>query len=338
MDGYKEAKTLYEEGKSIRAIESETGFPRKKLSRYLKRDGLLRPFHNNTSLKAKCEYEELVHYGVVQEYLSGKSIEELAKEFYFSGSKINRILEYHNVSKRAQKRTYSLDETVFETIDTEEKAYWLGFLYADGYISNDGMILEIGLSSKDKNHLEKFKLFIQSDCPIKDRDVFLNGKSFPSSRIQVCSKKMSSDLEALGCGNNKSLTLQFPTNEQVPKKLIHHFMRGYFDGDGCYFLRSADNQRHFSVIGTEDFVKEYDNVLFELGVNQTKYGRAGKAYVLRHGGNRQVPLITSFLYNNASIYLERKHNSIFLPSPEETPVMMSAELSGDSEMGIRTEG
>lgn len=337
MDHYEEAKKLYIEGKSLRTIEEMIGFPRKKLSRLLKNDNLLRVFHNETSLGTKCDYEQLIHYGVAQEYLAGKSILELSSEFDFSTSKINRILEYHKVDRSRSYRRYALNENVFETINDENSAYWLGFLYADGYISNDGNILEIGLSSKDKDHLEKFRLFLETDSPIKNRDVLLNEKVFHSSRLQICSKKLVSDLSALGCMNKKSLILEFPTAEQVPEHLIQHFMRGYFDGDGCYHLSKTSNQRQFSIIGTKSFIERYEEFLFVLGVNRTKLSRCGQAYQSCHGGNKQVNKITSFLYNNASIYLERKYNSIFLPSPEETPVMMSAELSGDPETGIRTE-
>ena len=329
MDHYEEAKKLYLEGKSLRAVEEMIGFPRKKLSRLLKNDNLLRVFHNGTSLETKCGYEQLAHYGVVQEYLAGKNILELSLEFDFSASKINRILEYHQADRSRSYRKYILNEHVFETINDEDSAYWLGFLYADGYVSNDGNILEIGLSSKDKDHLEKFRLFVETDSPIKDRDILLNGKLFPSSRVQICSKKLVSDLCALGCMNKKSLILEFPTTEQVPKHLIQHFMRGYFDGDGCYHLSKTSNQRQFSIIGTKSFIQSYEEALFTLGVNRTKLSRCGQAYQSCHGGNNQVNKITSFLYNNASIYLERKHNSIFLPSPEETPVMMSAESSGE---------
>ena len=329
MDHYEEAKKLYIEGKSLRTIEEMIGFPRKKLSRLLKNDNLLRVFHNGTSLETKCDYEQLVHYGIVQEYLAGKSILELSMEFDFSASKINRILEYHKTDRSRSYRSYTLKEDVFEKVDDEDSAYWLGFLYADGYISNDGNTLEIGLSSKDRDHLEKFKLFIQTDSPIKDRDILLNGKLFPSSRVQICSRKLVSDLSVLGCMNKKSLILEFPTTEQVPEHLVQHFMRGYFDGDGCYHLSKTDKQRQFSIIGTESFVERYEEILFALGVNRTKISRCGQAYQSRHGGNNQVNKITSFLYDNASIYLERKYNSIFLPSPEETPVMMSAELSGE---------
>ena len=84
MDHYEEAKKLYIEGKSLRTIEEMIGFPRKKLSRLLKNDNLLRVFHNGTSLETKCDYEQLVHYGIVQEYLAGKSILELSMEFDFS--------------------------------------------------------------------------------------------------------------------------------------------------------------------------------------------------------------------------------------------------------------
>ena len=68
-----------------------------------------------------------------------------------------------------------------------------------------------------------------------------------------CSKEMATDLAKAGCYNKKSLTLKFPTEEQVPSKLIRHFLRGYVDGDGC--LCCTEKTKQFSITGTEDFFK-----------------------------------------------------------------------------------
>lgn len=320
---YSVAKNLYTNGCSLREVEQQIGFPRKKLSRLLKQEGILRSFHDGSSLEVKGEYEELIHYEIAHQYQQGKTMLELEADFGFSASKINRILFYHNVERTHTSRKYDFWEDAFATIDSEEKAYWLGFLYADGYISKDETTLEVGLSAVDKEHLKKLQSFLGTDAPISERDVLLDGKLFPSVRLQVCSKKMVFDLIQLGCENNKSLTLVFPSEEIVPPEMLHHFMRGYFDGDGSYFVR-ADGQPHFSVIGTETFVKEYDKILHALGVNQTKLKSEGKAFSLRHSGKHQVQKIVDFLYKDATIYLERKHSKI-LPSPGETSVMMSAE-------------
>ena len=56
----------------------------------------------------------------------------------------------------------TFDEHSFDVIDTEEKAYWLGFLYADGNVSNTKNEVGITLQSSDIKHLYKFKTFLKS--------------------------------------------------------------------------------------------------------------------------------------------------------------------------------
>ena len=121
----------------------------------------------------------------------------------------------------------------FEKIDTEEKAYWLGFLYADGSVGSKENKIELGLAEKDLSQVEKFKQFIGLDNKISYRK---NTKSYRSSfRSQKCKQ----DLISQGCVPKKSLILTFPTEQQVSHSLICHFMRGYFDGDG-WFTNTSD--------------------------------------------------------------------------------------------------
>ena len=116
----------------------------------------------------------------------------------------------------------------FEKIDSEEKAYWLGFLYADGYISFSENKIELSLAEKDVHHIEKFRDFLGINNRICYRP------SVKAYRLSFRSDKCKQDLINQGCTPRKSLTLKFPTSKQVPYELIRHFIRGYFDGDGWF--------------------------------------------------------------------------------------------------------
>lgn len=105
----------------------------------------------------------------------------------------------------------------FQKIDTEEKAYWLGFIYADGCINRmyrneklKSMDLEIGLCREDEKHLRKFLNYIESNVEIKHKQSKLNGNTYDSSRVTICCTKMCYDLIDKGCTPQKSLSLQFP--------------------------------------------------------------------------------------------------------------------------------
>ena len=240
-------------------------------------------------------------------YLQGMSLRQIEKETGIPRKRISRLLKEEGIEVKARskgttgKRKYPMNEDTFHTIDTSEKAYWLGFLYADGYVGFSKV--ELGLGIKDIQHLERFRQFLQTDAPITTRTI---GNS-EACRINICSNQMVSDLESHGCTQKKSLTLQWP---EIPSELTSHFMRGYFDGDGCCYQRT-DGQLVWSLVGTQDFLREYQAVLISLGLNETKmrHGHCGEAWEIRYSGNRVVSLIEEFLYKDSTVHLERKCHS-----------------------------
>ena len=240
----------------------------------------------------------------IELYLQGKSLRQIEQETGIPRKKVSRLLKEAGYEVKARSkgttgiRKYSLNENIFEVIDTQEKAYWLGFLYADGYVGFGK--LEIGLGIKDKGHLEKFQQFMGTDAPITERQI----GEHRACRILICSNKLLSDLEKHGCTQAKSMTLTFP---ELPEGLTPHFMRGYFDGDGCCYIRK-DGSPQWSLLGTEEFLESYQNILVGLGANKNpkRHGNCGEAWEIRYGGRNIVKKINEFLYQDATIYLERK--------------------------------
>jgi intein/homing endonuclease len=124
---------------------------------------------------------------------------------------------------------------VFDVIDTEEKAYWLGFIYADGYIETESNRFGIGISIKDYGHLVKFNSFMKylgNNIKTKISKQKYKGelKEKEICFWRVSDKHLKESLIKQGCFEKKSLILEFP---KIPAKLVKHFIRGYFDGDGC---------------------------------------------------------------------------------------------------------
>jgi hypothetical protein len=312
---FETAKDLYFEGYSLRSIEKKLGYPRKRLSRELKAENSFKDFNKHRSLEMKCHYTKPIHYDIVDNYISGATMKDLEAVYGISATTINRILYYHNVNTTNRAyRTYKLNETVFEEIDNEESAYWLGFLYADGYIRNDLSAVELSLTKRDEDHIIRFKKFLGTNSPIKDKKVTLSGKEYTASKITVCSKKLSSDLTSLGCFNNKSTTLSFPNF--ISKKYLHHFMRGYFDGDGSFQVYQS-SQNHtpilsFGILGTLNFLEGYHNNLPFLNsyksIEERQVIKHGKAYELRYSGNSVSRLFGEFIYKNSTVFLPRKYD------------------------------
>lgn len=209
---------------------------------------------------------------------------------------------------------YYYNKDFFETIDTEEKAYWLGFLYADGCIVEQyknnrlkSMHLEIGLCKKDENHLHKFLNSIESNVEIKYKTNKLNGKLYESCRVAICCTKMCRDLIDKGCTPRKSLTLKFPNVDIVNANLIKHFIRGYFDGDGCISIRK-NGTLELNFVGTLDMLDRISNVLLsEKIIFKTPYKiQSGNAFQIFIYGADAIERFYKYLYKDAIIFLDRK--------------------------------
>lgn len=236
------------------------------------------------------------------------SVKELSKMTGIGQERIMSILKIKKVKLRplgSHKGYYEkINHNYFKVINDEHKAYWLGFLYADGYNNEKFYQVEITLKDEDKYILEELKKDCESIYDIKYKEVNLNGKIFPCNRLTLYSKEISQDLKKLGCMQKKSLIIKFPTEEQVPNSLIHHFMRGYFDGNGCI---SGNN---FILNSTKYFLDEYIKRLR----NNTDISKAGyfsidgQGHRWSHASKRDLQKIFNYLYKDATIYLHRKHN------------------------------
>lgn len=208
---------------------------------------------------------------------------------------------------------YRVNQDYFNVIDNEFKAYWLGFLYADGCIrkkktsnGKEDNKLSLTLASIDREHIERFLISLQSDSPITD---YIIKDKYNASRVSVCNKKIVENLSDKGCTQNKSLTLEFPSMEILPKHLIRDFIRGYFDGDGCIHLDLEKRNLSVNFVGTENFLTSMQNILCEeLKITKTKlYKKENtKAFQVAWGDLSSIEKIYKYLYKDCNIYLKRK--------------------------------
>lgn len=223
-------------------------------------------------------------------------------------TEIGRILglDRRHVSKHLKQLGYStdrnpIDKNIFSVIDTEEKAYWLGFLYADGYVNKIQGQVAVALQERDLAHLEKLKAFLKCNNKIS------YSEATHSYKLSFCCNQITKDLIKLGCLPCKSLILEFPTEEQVPSHLKRHFMRGYVDGDGC--LCTTDKTYCFSFTSTENFINK---AIEFFKWKPCKLDSAGQARTWRCADKTLVPQYLHLLYKNSIIYLERKYEKYLL--------------------------
>ena len=255
-------------------------------------------------IKYKEASEKFIKLGV-----SNTTFSKIAKEFGLNGQRFKIYLLKHYPNIKIYKDFYCNDN-IFDIINTEEKAYWLGFIFADGYINSSPLdknksndyAFELTLGIKDLKHLEKFKKFISFDKKISLSD--------NRCKIKISSKHLWKTLNSYGCTPRKSLTLRFP-NENIfkNKDLIRHFIRGYFDGDGC--ITYQDNLHKYPeliLLGTKDFltnISEYFNISNSHIYNTNK--KLNNTYSLNIYKKSDIIRISNFLYNNSTIYLTRKY-------------------------------
>lgn len=276
------------------------------------------------------------HYYLITPYITGNNIRlyQLAIEDYLKSDSstaasankygvknqsLTKYLKdlnlYDESRKGVNKKAYN--EHFFDVIDTEEKAYWLGFIFADGYIYSSPLDtskkridwnFELCTKGDDKEHMEKFAKAIGYN---KELHVTKADK-YGHTRCRVClsSEILWRQLNSLGCTPRKSLTLKFPDeNIFKSKDLIRHFIRGYFDGDGCI---SYANKEHtipsYQILGTKEFLKV---IMSYLNIEETlfhNHNNKKEVTMFIHAYSKRAMQLLHKLYDNCSIYLNRKYD------------------------------
>lgn len=159
-----------------------------------------------------------------------KSLSQISKILHIDINRLSSLLKQLDIEIDKRRnctsiKKYNVNSNYFNIIDTSEKAYWLGFLYADGY--NSTTYIQLGISSIDINHLRKYRKSLNSTHPIS------NKKNDNTVNITISDKQITKDLTKLGCINNKTYKGKFPNYNQIPQIYMRDFIRGFFDGDGC---------------------------------------------------------------------------------------------------------
>jgi len=260
-----------------------------------------------------------------QSYAELGSLKAVARKFDVDSGSIKKYMTLHGLDFKPQIR-HGCDHDFFSR-ENEETFYIAGFIAADGCIKdrkgssgNRRYELGIGLSKEDKGFLERLRQIMKAETPVRD---FLvkNSKRNPEwndtwkSEIIITSKQMCDDLERFDLVPRKSLILTFP-EWMKNHPLKHHFIRGYNDGDGSFFIPELKGGRtigqvHFAMRGTPAFLKVARDILeAECNLEERhKCIRISSGHgVLEYGGNGIVSKITNYLYQDATVYLPRKRD------------------------------
>jgi hypothetical protein len=235
---------------------------------------------------------------------SGRSPKEIMCLYDIKKHHYYNIISRNGTSRSIPNKKYLQNDNYFSIIDSTEKAYWLGFLFADGYVRE--YQLSLCLSLKDKLHLIKFKNSIESDSEIKDRCIKRKYKGedkiYYSSTLDIYSITICNDLLQYGLCRNKSLILQPPKN--VSEFYFRDFIRGYFDGDGC--VSTFKNHKKIKILGTYEFLNWINKVLSNNGVSIRNIDKQTNNIFRIQYNTKDVKLIYNYFYKQSIIHLERK--------------------------------
>lgn len=278
--------------------------------------------HHNCPLTILQEKQLLKDY-----FKSSLGAIQIGKKYGLGSQALYLILRAYNLDGKKQSGSppkYHVNKDFFKKIDTKEKAYILGLLYADGNVHGKGITL--CLQERDRHILKSISKILDFNGKLH----FLPKRKKHHQnqyRLFLYNQDIANDLIKLGCVPAKSLILKFPTPKQVSNKFIRHFIRGYFDGDGCIYVNFKNFYKRtryntslkatISMVSTFSFLRKLKKVCKnKLGINfsLTRKIKTDKRYpnnkitseiVLTR--RESVVKFCEWIYKDSDLFLARKH-------------------------------
>ena len=245
------------------------------------------------------------HDQVVQMHKDGYRLWQIGKVIGVGRQAVSNYLEKVGVREKHWFRKHFYNEKFFDKINTEEKSYVLGFWYADGCNSPEERKVKLSLHKKDEDTLRKIanaigynESFIDDPQPKKKTHMKI---------LSLDSVYMSKSIAAAGCVKAKTFKIRLPI-DVVPGHLMHHFIRGYFDGDGS--IGRYERYYRMSFGGNKKFLSDLQTWLsvFDIVSGITSCKHADERYRYLNISNKNVKNLIQLMYHDATIYMDRKHD------------------------------
>ena len=312
--------TYYNLGFSTKDICIKIGCSSNKGYKFLKKKGL----SSHSRLPVVINQKDIEEFTKL--YTNGKTIQQIAKETGIKEGTINYWLRKKEVT-RPNGKIPSCNQSYFEDINTPQKAYFLGLLYADGSIivgktskGKNKYTIRLELKKQDKYILEVFKKEIGSSLSIKqdkrESDWIVNGKKYHIKKdnfyFAISCKKMGEDLISWGCIPQKTGKLKgIPSN--LDSNLTKYFLLGFYDGDGIASI--GEKSHYMGFCGDLEMLQSIDNYIHqETGIKKhiPYYNKSNGIYYLEYASLEELKKLYNFFYDNTSIsFLERKQKKIY---------------------------
>jgi len=242
---------------------------------------------------------------IAADHLAGVRLAALGRKYGVYPSSIRSALRRQGVP--VDNYTQRFNEEAFSDLGSEHPCYWLGFLFADGSVGISG--LQIHLRRSDEPHLEKFRQFLHAEQPLRHTTTRSKGKTYERVSFRVNDRAFGRNLARLGIATDR------PDPEDaiahIPDKMLCHWFRGLFDGDGCAHKTGA-----LTFLGPKPILITLRNTLIGLGSLSLRSPNGPKIEVkpgicrLHFSGVTQCRRIAEYLYQDATVWMERKRDII----------------------------
>ena len=233
-------------------------------------------------------------------YLNEKlTLLEFAKRFKSKPDVLLRNLQIFAPGNELHDLRKAFNRSIFHTIDSEEKAYWYGFILADGGIFRSELRIKLG--EKDLYHLHKFCSFMELDPCIAIKKEIHSTTGNTLYKVVLSSAEIVSDLRSHGIDYRKSGYEKVPPFALCNDALAVAFLRGAFDGDGC--IRS--NFAHCNYIGSQSMVQFFSETCQRLGNCKPAKIYDCETYFKAYWYSDKTNML-KLLYTDATVYLTRK--------------------------------
>lgn len=243
----------------------------------------------------------------ITKYREGLSLMEVSRLFGVSDTAIRGLLTRRGVVCRTlseSHRVLDCNHNYFDEPMDEARAYWIGFILADGTILEKSYgrtsQISISLAEKDRDHLEKFKTSLQSGHKI----ITTKHAGGLCARFSVSSAEMVASLDRFGVVPRKSAVQVF--SELIPVVLLKHYFRGYFDGNGC-IARNYSSKWTINNVSSEAFLSRFlDWIDAHIDGHRPSIRLSCGVHRVAWSGTHRCKEILDLLYSGATVFLDRK--------------------------------
>lgn len=300
----KKIMEYFHQGKSAYWINRHLGLGANAAERAIASEGY------DISHRKKQRSDPLVNHKeeIVRRYLAGEGTCVIGKDYGCNENSINELLRKCGVEIRPIRHyAKPVDESFFDVIDTEAKAYILGFWMADGCNSSHVPVARMSITDLDILHRMAEEMGFGGKIISRKRGTYK-----PIYLMAIGSRRMCDALTRLGCVRGKTYTAKFQTEDQVPRHLQRHLIRGWMDGDGSIYMNSRGKSWNMSIVGTEDVCRGIgDCIESHLGivanVRPAFIGEKHTTWHVYYCSQIKVASILDWLYHDSTIHLECKH-------------------------------